>query len=100
MSLKWCENCQQYTDVEKVTQTPGIFLVIAMVIFFMPVIGTFVGIPSLIITFLWWLNTPVKCTKCGSRNIKKIKEHEKPSENVLIARKYEEKINNHNNDPN
>lgn len=95
MALKWCEDCGNYTDVEKVTQTPGIFLVIAMLIFFMPIIGTFVGVPALVITFIWWVNTPVRCVNCKCRNISKIKEHEKPSESVRIAKQYDEKIKNH-----
>ncbi len=91
MSNRWCDDCNEFVGVEKTSQTPGIFLVIAMIIFFMPVIGTFIGIPALVIAFIWWVNTPVVC-RCGGKNVKKVKNEDGPSENEIIARKYEERI--------
>lgn len=92
MSNRWCDDCNEFVGVEKTSQTPGIFLVIAMIIFFMPVIGTFIGIPALVIAFIWWVNTPVVCSRCGGKNVKKVKNEDGPSENEIIARKYEERI--------
>jgi hypothetical protein len=59
-----------------------------MLIFFMPLAGSFIGVPGLIVSSIWWVMTPVVCNKCKGRNIKKIK-NEHPTDAQIIAAKYE-----------
>jgi len=92
MSKYWCNDCFSSVEVEKISQKPGIAFVIFMLIFFMPLIGSFVGIPGLIISSLWWILTPSVCSKCKNRNIKKLKKSEIPTEAQIIAAKYGQKL--------
>ncbi|MDY6820357.1 MAG: hypothetical protein SVN78_01905 [Deferribacterota bacterium] len=72
MAHRWCENCKKVVSTEKITYKPGLFLALSLLIFFMPIIGTFIGIPALILSIIWWIYTPSVCSECGSRNLKKL----------------------------
>lgn len=73
MAHRWCENCNQIVSAEKVTYKPGLCLALSLLLFFMPIIGTFIGIPALILSTIWWICTPTVCSKCGSKNLKKLR---------------------------
>lgn len=73
MAYRWCPECHSAVKSEKVNQLPGLMMVIWGLFFtVVPFFGTVVGLPMLTLSILWWFFTPSACSKCESRDIRKV----------------------------
>ena len=87
MSSKWCGDCEKIVPAEKKSYIPGLVLVLSILFYaFVPVLGTFIGLPATIMAFFWYLLTKTVCGECGRSNLKK--PDDEPSEYKRIGEKY------------
>ncbi|WP_155827556.1 hypothetical protein [Limisalsivibrio acetivorans] len=72
MAVKYCRDCGENVDAEKVSYYPGVALAVAAVFFVLvPFFGTVIGIPALFLSFIWFLRTKSVCARCKSDKIEK-----------------------------
>jgi len=88
MAQRWCENCNKMVDVTKKNYYAALALCLSAIFFtIVPLFGTVIGVPAIILTSIWLFMTKNVCSECkGTKLIKR----EPPTEAELIMQKYKD----------